>query len=310
MLQKIKMQLKKVSAVAKVYYFLQACLQEIRLHFFPQYAIKKVYKAVLGKKPDFKNPQTINEKLQILKIGAYYNNPFVSDCIDKYKVKELLRTHFKIEGLKYAALYAAFDSVEELLAHGFDNYPEKFVIKCNHGCGYNYLCEDKKKIDAAELKLVVTKWMQEDFWKKFAEYQYRFIRKKIFVEEFLPIKVDGTYKVYCFNGTPKFLYVSGADEQGNADVYLDFYDMNFNHLPISLCGHLHSPTPIEKPENFNKIIEFTKSLSKGFPFVRIDLYIIDGEIYFSEFTFLPTGGYMHLSPSDTAYEWGKLLNVN
>ena len=306
MLQKIKVYLKNVPAVSKIYY----CLQEVRLHFFPQSAIKKVYKAVLGTTPDFQNPQTINEKLQVLKIGAYYNNSFVSDCIDKYKVKELLQSHFKIDGLKYANLYAAFDTVEELLAHGFDDYPEKFVIKCNHGCGYNYLCEDKNKIDIADIRLVVGKWMQEDYWKRFAEYQYRFIKKKIFVEQFLPIKVDGTYKIYCFNGIPKFLYVSGADEQGNADVYLDFYDMDFNHLLVSLCGHKHSLKPIVKPHNFNKIVEIAKCLSQKFPFVRIDLYVIDDEIYFSEFTFFPTGGYMHLSPPDVAYEWGKYLNLN
>ena len=278
------------------------------LHFFPRLAVKIFYRMLFGRFPDFKNPRTFNEKLQLLKVGKYYNDPLVTGCIDKYRVKGLLENHFRAEGLKWAKVYAAFDSVEELFARGFDDYPESFVIKCNHGGGQNFICTDKNKINFAELKKILKEFFDEDYWKKHVEYQYRFIRKKVFVEEFLD-NIDNTYKFYCFSGVPKFLYVSNPDKDGNPDVYLDFFDMDFNHLPISLEHHLHSETKIAKPENFDKLRETAKKLAGEFPFVRVDLYGRNGDIYFSEFTFMPTGGYMMLEPPETAEVWGSLLKL-
>ena len=279
------------------------------LYFFPKAAVSIYYKLLFGRFPDLRNPRSINEKLQVLKTGQYYNNPFVSDCIDKYKVKEVLAKHFKIKDLKYAALYAAFDSADELIARGFDELPEKFVIKCNHGGGYNFICSDKNSIDKAELKKILTKWMKEEYWKVYAEYQYRFIRKKVFIEEFLE-NIGDTYKFYCFSGTPRFLYVSNPDAEGNPDVYIDYFDSDFNHLDVSLRHHLHSTAEIKKPPQFERMLEIAGVLSAPFPFVRVDLYTVgDSEIYFSELTFLPTAGYMDLTPPEAALQWGDFLNI-
>ena len=281
--------------------------RDLLVCYFPKIAVKRQYKLCFGVFPDLKDPKTINEKLQVLKLGEYYNNRLVSDCIDKYKVKDLLVNHFKVSGLKIAQLYAVFDNVDELINAGFERYPQKFVIKCNHGSGYNLLC-DKRELDTAEIRKCLEKWFKEDYWKIFVEYQYRFIKKKIFIEEYLE-NIGDTYKFYCFNGHPKFFYVSNPDEHGNADAYCDYFDMNFRHLDILLYGHLHSDRLISKPTCFNRLIEIAEYIAKDFPFVRVDLYVAGNDIYFSELTFIPTGGYMKLEPPKTPSEWGDLLKL-
>ena len=131
--------------------------------------------------------------------------------------------------------------------------------------------------------------MHEDFWKIYCETQYKDVSKAILVEEFLADEIQ-TYKFYCFNGEPKIAYVSSNGENGEKDLYLDYFDENWNWLDITLTTHLHSKKPIPKPQNYDAMKNIARELSKGFPFVRVDLYNIDGVIKFSELTFVPTGG--------------------
>ena len=181
-------------------------------------------------------------------------------------------------------------------------------MKCNHGCGYNIICPDKEKLDKKYAEKLLKKWLEEDFWTLFAEPQYKFIEKKIIVEEYLGQDIH-TYKFYCFNGIPKVGYMSSNGENGEYDKYYDFFDMVWNHLDVVLNGHEHYPGVLDKPEGFEEMKQLAEKLSHDIPFVRIDLYDIEGKIYLSEFTFVPTGGYMKLEPEGTSEEWGSWLNI-
>ena len=150
--------------------------------------------------------------------------------------------------------------------------------------------------------------MREDFWKIYCEPQYKDIERRIIVEEYLGNDIQ-TYKFYCFNGKPMVLYISSNGENGEKDLYLDYYDMEWNWLPISLEGHEHAKAKTMKPKNFEKMIDVAENLSLDFPFVRVDLYNLDGRIYFSELTFIPTGGNMKLSPKSVLEEWGSWLQL-
>lgn len=150
------------------------------------------------------------------------------------------------------------------------------------------------------------KWMKEDFWKVYCEPQYKDVPKHIIVEEYLGDNIQ-TYKFFCFNGKPKVLYVSANGENGEKDLYLDYYDLDWNWMPVSLDGHEHAKVKAEKPENFEEMVALAEELSSEFPFVRVDLYDVKGKIYFSEFTFVPTGGNMKLKPKEVLDEWGKWL---
>ena len=203
--------------------------------------------------------------------------------------------------------WGGYKAAEEV-RDDWPKFPERFVIKCNHGCGYNILVADKKKIDLNGAIKQLDIWMKADFWKTYCEPQYKDIERHIIVEEYLGDDIQ-TYKFYCFNGRPKVLYISSNGEDGEKDLYLDYYDMGWNWLPISLGGHAHAKEKAMKPKNFEKMVEVAAGLSSEFPFVRVDLYNVDGRIYFSELTFIPTGGNMKLEPKSVLKEWGSWLQL-
>lgn len=270
----------------------------------PTLDTKLAYKSAFGKKINLKHPTTLNEKILYLKLNDYKNNEKVTKCSDKYAIREYL-SQKNMQNL-LPKLYGVYTRVQDI---EWDKFPHSFVVKCNHGCGYNIIVPDKvqfnKKCAIKELK----KWMKEDYWKK-GEIQYKYIRKKIIVEEYLgDVK---TYKFYCFNGEPKVMYISSNEWKNGVcekDKYIDFFDMNFNHVECVLKGHDNSPYKIDKPINFNEMIKISKDLSKDFPFVRVDLYDANGEIYISELTFCPTNGFMQLEPSNLIDKWGKWLDL-
>ena len=273
---------------------------------FPKIGTRLAYYKNFHKKLDLKNPKGINEKLQYLKFNTYYNNPVVTQCVDKYRVKEYLKEK-GMENILVKLLNEGYDRPEDL-RKDWDKFPDKFVIKCNHGCSYNILVSNKNNENLDEIIKRLNKWMKEDFWRVFGEPQYKFVKKHILVEEYLGDDIK-TYKFYCFNGEPKVAYVSFNGENGEKDLYLDYYDMNWNRLDITLGTHLHKKEKTEKPINYDKMIEISRKLSKEFPFVRVDLYNIDGAIYFSELTFIPTGGMMKLKPEKYIDEWGEWLEI-
>ncbi|WP_300806178.1 ATP-grasp fold amidoligase family protein [uncultured Acetatifactor sp.] len=196
----------------------------------------------------------------------------------------------------------------ENLQKDWSAFPNQFVVKCNHGCGYNILVTNKEETDLNQVIKQLDIWMKEDFWKAYCEPQYKDIEKHIIVEEYLGNDIQ-TYKFYCFNGRPKVLYISSNGENGEKDLYLDYYDMGWNWLPISLEGHEHAKMKAMKPKNFEGMVEVAEELSSEFPFVRVDLYNLDGRIYFSELTFVPTGGNMKLKPESVLEEWGSWLHL-
>lgn len=269
----------------------------------PRYATSKLYKSNFGKTLDLRNPTTFNEKIQFLKLFTYYNNPLITQCVDKYKVKEYLTK--KGYGKLVVPLLGVYNSTEEI---DWEQLPSKFVIKCNHGCGYNLLVYNKSLLNIKKTTQTINKWLEEDYWKIYVETQYKYVSKKIIVEELLEGKVFA-FKFYCFNGEPQIFYISSDGENGEKDLYVDYFDMDFNHIDVTLGNHKHYSSKFFKPEKWDELKNLARVLSYDFPFVRVDLYENNGKIYFSEFTFIPTGGFMHLTPSEIDFEWGKMLKI-
>lgn len=256
------------------------------------------YRYSCGEWIDWKNPQDINAIINILKVTDYYNNPEITMCVDKYRIRDWIKTRGGQQILPI--LYGAYDRPEDI---EWKKFPDSFVVKCNHACGTNLIVPDKSALDITKAVETLTDWMKIDYWKE-GEVQYRYVNKKIIVEEYLGNGNDlKTYKFFCFNGEPKVLYIS-MDE----DKYIDYYDMEFNKLPYSLPPHEHYPYDIEKPNNFDELVSWARKLSAHFPFVRVDLYSSFNHIYISELTFIPTGGYMKIDPPETLKEWGSWMN--
>ncbi len=259
----------------------------------------------MGKPLNLDDPQDFNEKVEWLKLNTYYKNPVVTTCADKYRVRKYLED----KGFGYLLpkfIDGGFTDPKLLVKH-WDEYPDSFVVKCNHGCAYNILIPNKADVDPNEVAAKIKKFIREDYWVQRCETQYMMIKKAILVEQYLGHKIK-TYHFYCFHGEPKIVYVSTDGDDGKKDLYMDYFDMDWNWLEIIRTGHLQKKD-IPKPQNYEKMVEIAKELSKDFPFVRVDLYNVDGKIYFSELTFIPTGGMMEVEDDSVLYEWGKWLKL-
>ena len=271
----------------------------------PTLASKYWYYQCFDRKLDLNNPVTLNEKLMWLKLNTYRNNPLVTQCADKYRVREYVKQAGCPELLN--ELYGVWDSVDEI---PWDTLPDAFVMKCNHGCGYNILCPDKKNLDISDAEEKLDRWMHEAFWRRLSEVQYQHIPKKIICEEFLGSGEDlYDYKIYCFHGKAEYLLVCAGREKGKPKFY--FFDRNWNLAPITRDGkNAPADFTIEKPARLEQMLQYAQQLAAPFPFVRVDLYYVKEKIYFGELTFVPSAALDDSRLPETDILFGEMLDLS
>lgn len=242
-------------------------------------------------------PITFNEKLQWLKLFDRHDS--YSKLVDKYEVKKHVAN---LIGKDYIIpTYGIWERVDDI---DFDGLPNQFVIKCTHDSQSFIICADKSRLDFKKAKKKLNKCLVKNRWYYHGrEFPYKNIQPRIIAEEYL-VDESGKelkdYKFFCFNGEPKMLLiVSGR----GSDQRQDFYDMDFNLLPVHRIKHPNSNIKRIPPQNFEKMVELAKQLSKGFPHIRVDFYNVDGKIYFGELTFFSGGGNTRFEPE----EWDTIL---
>ena len=185
--------------------------------FFPKSATKKWYKKNMGRELNLKNPQTLSEKLQYLKVNDYYHNPVVCQCADKLRVHDFVIEKGCSEILNER--YAVYNTASEIK---YEELPSSFVLKCNHGCGGNIICYDKKDFDLEEAKKKLNLWMKQDYGLEHVEYSYEGIKRKIICEKLIATETGALpkdYKIFCSYGEPKLIYVISdrKDDTENLD---------------------------------------------------------------------------------------------
>lgn len=239
---------------------------------------------------DLENPKTLDEKIQWLKLNSYLGNPLVTQCADKYAVREYVEKCGCREILN--DLYFSWDSADEI---DWEKLPEEFVIKWNFGCGQNLICRDKSKLDEPETKNLLKKWykLHNLFWMLYSEMQYKNIPPKLICERLIETETGDLpldYKLYCFNGEAKYVMLCTERETGHAKYY--FFDREKNLVRLNKRG-LAAPEgfTIPMPEGYEDLFHYADLLSKPFPFVRADFYLDKGKVIFGELTFTPCGGY-------------------
>ena len=217
-------------------------------------------------------------------------------CTDKIKLREYCIEKTGVD--LHTPIYGVWDNFEDI---GFSKLPNKFMLKCNHGCAMNIPCFDKNTFNFKEAKDKLNKWVKSIQGVGSKEYQYSKIERKIFAEKLLTNSKEESlidYRIWCFNGVPHFLGVNG----GNGWGQIVFFDTNFK--PYDLFTSQKIPAnakelyaQYEKPNNFEKMLEYSKQLSSEFKFVRVDMYNIQGTIYLGEMTFSPGGYNFHFKNS-------------
>lgn len=259
----------------------------------------------VGYWPHLNHPRTFNEKLQWLKLHDIH--PEYTQMVDKIEAKKYVASKFW--GGKYIIpTLGIWNSVDEI---EWGKLPQKFVIKVSSDSGGIVVCKDKQKLDICAAKKVLSYGWGRDCSVRNKEYPYRNITPRIIAEEY---KEDESgyelkdYKIFCFNGEPKLLFVATDRQMDTEETKFDFYDLQWNHLPFK-NGHPNSKRSLEKPKNFEQMLDITRKLSAGIPHVRIDLYNCNGNIYFGEMTFFHNSGMIPFEPLEWDFKLGGLLKL-
>lgn len=290
------------------------CNSEIRMNYINKIGfynkmddkkyILKEWKVKMKTTCNIEAPKSFNEKLQYLKL--YNRKPEYTDMVDKYEAKNFVS---KIIGEEYIiptiGIYKKFKNID------FEKLPNKFVLKPTHTSGDIFICKDKEKINNRKLRKQVKKWLKRKYYYIHREWPYKNIKPRIIAEKYMatddqPELLD--YKFFCFNGEPKFLYVSeGLSDHSTAKI--SFVDMDYKMAEF----HRKDYKPFDKlpkqPENFEEMKELARKLSQNIPFVRVDFYEVEGKTYFGELTFYPGSGYIPFEPEEYDKVLGDMLEL-
>ena len=261
------------------------------------------YRVHMGYWMDWRNPKTYNEKLQWLKV--FYRRRDFSIMVDKAAAKDYVAN--KIGRDYIIPTIAIYNSVDEI---DFDKLPEKFVLKCTHDSGGLVVCSDKKILNKSAAMKKMASALKKSYVVQNREYPYAFVPKRIIAEQFMEEPEYGElrdFKFYCFDGVPQYLLVASGRQK--KQKRFDYFDMKWNHWPVYDEGCPNNDVMPEKPKNFEKMIEIAKVLSEGIPHVRVDLYNIDGKIYFGELTFFDGSGINIYVPREYDSIFGKYLKL-
>jgi hypothetical protein len=247
------------------------------------------------------NPQTYSEKIQWLKI--YGGLERYAKFVDKYEVRDYISRTIGSEYL--IPLIGVWDKFDDI---PFDTLPASFVLKATHGQGYNFICRDKAQVDLDQLRTKVNKWLGENFYTVDREPQYKNCTPRIIVEQYMQDESGELrdYKFACFSGAPHWIQVIGDRSTGTTE---DMYDSQWTHLAVTEVGYPNSPRSIPKPAQLQDMWDLATKLSSKFAFVRVDLYLVDGKIYFGELTFTPANGIITYAPKETDLALGALIDL-
>lgn len=264
---------------------------------------KRRYKENTGKELNLDNPQTFNEKLLWLQI--HDRNPVYTTISDKYLVKKWVAEKI---GEKYVVpLIGVWDSVDDI---PFDELPDEYVLKCNHDCGSVMVKRKGEKLDVKKVKKRFRKALKRNYYPVGRVWGYKNIVPKVFAEEYIKSIDKGfpiDYKIFCFDGEPKYTYC--VSERETKTTRLDFYDLEWNHMPI-FHRYPNSEKGVPKPKRWEEMLDIARKLSAGFPHVRVDLYEEpDGKILFGEMTLCTSSGTVNYEPEHYEYEFGSYINI-
>ena len=266
------------------------------------------YRCQMGHWINWRNPKTFTEKLQWLKVYDY--KPEYTQMVDKLAVKDYVAERI---GQEYIIpTLGVWDRVEDI---DWDSLPDQFVLKTTHGgggCGV-VVCPNKANLDKAMAIKKLQISMHSNAGNTYREKPYLNVPRKIIAEKFIAVhkpkqnnKVADLpdYKFFCFNGEPKFLYISDSPNHELAFLNTDWSKAEFGRSDYKPLTNIPP-----KPENLDEMLDIARKLSKGKAHVRVDLYNVNKHIYFGELTFYTGAGFIPFTPKEYDKVLGEMLKL-
>lgn len=265
--------------------------------------IKKIYMKRMGKTINLRNPKTFCEKENWLKL--FDRKDIYTEMVDKYAVRKYIKEKIGEEYL--VPLLGVWNNANDI---DFSKLPQKFVLKCNHNSDV-IVCLDKSMLDINKTCENLNAQLEQDYYKHKREWPYKNIERKIICEKFMENSngerlVD--YKIFCFNGEPKFIMVN-SNRFGEGSVHVDMYDMEWNYMHMQDGHYPNAGDVFERPECFKEMCQIAKLLSSNIPFVRVDFNYWDNKLYFGELTFFHSAGLESFMPEEWDLTLGTWLQL-
>lgn len=263
-----------------------------------------------GRRLNLKNPKRYTEKLQLYKMK--YRDKNMLRCTDKYEVRGFVKEKGLSEYL--IPIVGIYDSIEDI---HFSSLPQQFVAKTTDGGGGNqvFICKNKDEISEQYFLDKLNAWMNMPKtkqpgreWAYENNYPRRILIEKLISNGDLNEGLID-YKFFCFGGKVSYVY-GVTDRHVGVSARMGIYDSDFNKLNVDRCDERHQEEVLPKPNNYNKMVLVAEQLSAEFPHVRVDLYNVNGNIYFGELTFYDGSGYMSFDPDSFDEELGRNFDVN
>lgn len=252
---------------------------------------------------NFKHPETFNEKLNWIKL--YDRKAVYTQISDKWQCRDYVSQKI---GTRYVKpLLSVCDSVEDI---NWQDLPEKFVIKVTHGSGWNIICNDITQFNRPEAEAKLMFWLTQNFYQKFREWQYKSAKPRIIVEPYLegdPILGLVEYQFYCFGGKPEFIQVDIDCNRAHTRLFLS---PDWQEMPFRIVRFPKFEGQFPRPEKLDEALLLVSKLTKDLPFCRVDLHILETDIFISEMTLMPAGGFMKFDPPEYDRIIGDLLDIN
>ena len=285
------------------------CLAHIVLsrrldRFSDEKVLRFIYWFSLGKKLNTQDPVTYTEKMQWLKLND--RKDIYTAMVDKSTAKDFISDRIgKAHVIPTLGIWAHFSEVD------FDKLPDSFVLKCTHDSGSCVICKSKQSFDKEKYSAYFEERLHRNYYFNYREWPYKNIQPRIVAEPYMH-DASGTgaedltdYKFFCFNGEPKFMYIT---QEKSKLPYVDIFDMEFNRLPFSL-GDPASDSVISRPTHFEEMRDMAVKLSAGIPHLRVDFYVVDDIVYVGELTFFHSAGFPKIEPPEWDEIIGSWLNL-
>lgn len=274
-------------------------------HLSDEKYLKKQYKFWMGKELNLKHPKTYTEKIQWLKLND--RKPIYTTMVDKFEAKKYVAERIGEEYIiPTLGVWDNFDDID------FDALPNQFVLKCTHDSGGLVIVRDKSKLDKAKARKKINRCLKTNYFYHGREWPYKNVKPRIIAETFMEDSETSElrdYKFFAFNGEAKALFVATERQKAGTEVKFDFFDMEYNHLPIR-NGHPNADVTPKKPKCFDEMRVLAGKLSEGIPQLRVDFYEVDGKVYFGELTFAHFGGTVPFEPEEWDKTFGDWIDLS
>lgn len=271
----------------------------------PRWIANKRYKATHHHDINWENPKDIDEKIMYLMFNT--DTTEWTRLADKYAVRQFVTDRGCAEIL--IPLLGKWNHSSDI---DFEMLPKSFVLKSNHGSGDVIIVRDKTKLNLEDIRNRIQKALDAPFGRDTAELHYTRIKPCIIAEQYLDSgdnKSIVDYKIWCFNGAPYGIFTGSERNIEKHTVYYNFFSLDWQRHDEYMSGEYRNQVYVPKPKCLEKMIEYAKVLSDGFPEVRVDFYDFDGKVYFGEMTFSSNSASQKFFTEEFLLELGKQFDV-